>query len=350
MLFYWLLFGYFAVGTVVVRPRMGEHQSQSMTLKLGLLLLALAVGLRFEVGADWPAYKFMFSFAKYSDLDRALTIGDPAYQFLNWSVQHGDGEFWVVNLVCAAIFAYGLYRFASVQPDPWLTMVVAVPYLVVVVAMGYTRQAVAIGILMAGLAALQRGASVVRFAVYIAAAALFHKTVVVVLSLVIFASQRSRILNVVAGVAGSILLYDIFLSQSVEGFIRNYIEARYSSQGAAIRVAMNLVPATALFIFGRRLRFAPVEIKTWTYFSLASVAMAVALFVLPSTTVVDRLSLYLIPLQLAVLPRISYLFKSRVLGRALVLFYSGAVLFVWLNFAVHAEYWVPYRIYPDILD
>ena len=34
-------------------------------------------------------------------------------------------------------------------------------------------------------------------------------------------------------------------------FVRNYIEAEYSSQGAAIRVAMNLVPAT-LFLFLQR--------------------------------------------------------------------------------------------------
>jgi hypothetical protein len=212
--------------------------------------------------------------------------------------------------------------------------------------MGYSRQAVAIGILMAGLAALERGASILRFALYVAAAALFHKTVVIVLPLVIFASQRSRFLNILAGIAGSLLLYDIFLSSSVEGFVRNYIETEYNSQGAAIRVVMNLVPTIAMFMFRRRLRFTPIEMKMWTYFALAAAAMPVALVVLPSTTVVDRLSLYLIPLQLAVLPRLAYLFKARNLGRFLVVLYAVMVLFVWLNFAVHAKYWVPYQFYP----
>ena len=77
-----------------------------------------------------------------------------------------------------------------------------------------------------------------------------------------------------------------------------------------------------------------------------AVAMLIALFVLPSSTVVDRLSLYLIPLQLAVLPRVAYLFGARNLGRFLVVVYAALVLFVWLNFAVHAEYWLPYQIYP----
>ena len=345
MLVYWLMLGYFATGAILLRPQAGRRRGATM-LMLGSILVALAIGLRFKVGADWETYKFLFSYARYADLTRLLAIGDPGYQLLNWAVQRIGADIWVVNLSCGTIFAYGLYRFAMAQPDPWLAFVVAIPYLVVVVAMAYTRQAVAIGILMAGLAALQRGASIMRFALYVAAAALFHKTVVVVLPLVIFASQRSRILNVVAGVAGSIVLYDIFLSPSVEGFVRNYIDTAYSSQGAAIRVVMNLVPAIALILFRRRLQFGPVEQKTWTYFSIASLVMAAAMFVVPSTTVIDRLSLYLIPLQLAVLPRLAYLFKGQIIGRFLIILYSALVLFVWLNFAVHAEYWLPYQFYP----
>lgn len=346
MLPYWLLLGYFVVGSIVIRRPVPGRRSGSALLILGSVLIAAVIGLRYEVGADWETYKFLFSYADYADLDRVLKIGDPGYQVLNWVVQRLDYKIWVVNLACGAIFAFGLYRFAKSQPDPWLTLVVAVPYLVIVVAMGYSRQAVAIGIVMAGLGAIQRGASILRFALYVAAAALFHKTAVIVLPLVIFASQRSRFLNLLTGVAGSILLYDIFLSSSVEGFVRNYIETEYNSQGALIRVVMNLVPATALLIFRRRLRFTPIETKMWTYFALAAAAMPMALLILPSTTVVDRLSLYLIPLQLAVLPRLAYLFKTQNFGRFLIIVYAALVLFVWLNFAVHAKYWLPYRLYP----
>jgi len=346
VLVYWLMLGYFAVGSMLVRPPEPDRHSGTKLLILGTVLSALVIGLRYKVGADWEPYRFLFSYAGYGDLEKVLKIGDPGYQLLNWVVQRIGYEIWVVNLVCAAIFAFGLYRFARSQPDPWLVYVVAVPYLVVVVAMAYTRQAVAIGILLAGLAALQRTQSIIRFAVYIAAAALFHKTVVVVLPLVIFASQRSRLLNLLAGVAGSILLYDIFLSSSVEGFVENYIKSEYNSQGALIRVFMNLVPAIALLTLRRRLHFRPIEMKMWTYFALAAAAMPVAMVVLPSTTVVDRISLYLIPLQLAVLPRLSYLFKQRNLGRFFIILYAVLVLFVWLNFAVHAGYWLPYRFYP----
>jgi len=345
LLVYWLLLGYFAAGAIISRPLPGKRRGPFM-LMLGSLLIALTIGLRYKVGADWEPYRFMFSYARYADLGRLMAIGDPGYQLLNWGVQRVGGEFWVVNLVCGILFAHGLFQFARSQPDPWLVVVVAIPYLVVVVAMGYTRQAVAIGILMAGLASFERRGSIIHFALYVAVAALFHKTVVLALPLVIFASQRSKLLNVVAGIAGSVLLYDVFLSRSVEDFVRNYIDTAYNSQGAAIRVIMNLIPATLLLLFRPRLQFNPIDMRMWTYFALAALAMPIALLVLPSTTVVDRLSLYLIPLQLAVLPRLAYLFKERNMGRFLVALYAALVLFVWLNFAVHAKYWVPYRIYP----
>ena len=348
MLIYWLLFGYFGAGALLSRDLRPGERHGSLLFILGSTLIALIIGLRYEVGADWQTYRFLFSYASMADLDRVMRIGDPGYQSLNWAVQRVGGELWLVNLICGAIFAWGLHRFVRTQPEPWLAFVVAIPYLVVVVAMGYSRQAVAIGVLMGGLAALERGASVVRFAVYVAVAALFHKTAVIALPLVIFASQRSKLLNVLAGIAGSVLLYDIFLSQSVERFVRNYIDMEYSSQGALIRVVMNLIPAILFLQFRHRLRFTPLEMRMWLYFALASLVMPLLLLVLPSSTVVDRLSLYLIPIQIAVLPRLRYLFKTRTLGSSVIVGYGALMLFTWLTFAAHAEYWVPYRFYPDV--
>jgi hypothetical protein len=343
VLVYWLLFAYFAIGAML-SGRSGDRQA-SLPLLVGSIIIALLIGLRYEVGADWESYKFLFSYARYADLGRALQIGDPGYQLLNWIGQRISNDIWVVNLVCGSIFAWGLYRFCRVQPDCWLAFTVAIPYLVVVVAMGYSRQAVAIGILMAGLAALARGASILKFTIYVGAAVLFHKTAVVVLPLVIFAGQRNRLLNVLAGIGATFLFYDLFLSESVEGFVRNYIQTEYSSQGAAIRILMNVVPAVLFLMFRKRLQYGPAEQRIWFLFSMASLSMPLLLAVLPSSTVVDRLALYLIPMQIAVLPRLQYLFAGQ-FGRALVVAYSALVLFVWLNFAAHADAWLPYRIYP----
>lgn len=347
MLFYWLLLAYFIAGAATNRESTSaRHERTPVLLLAGGMVVWLAIGLRYQVGADWDNYRFLFSWAGYADFDRAMRIGDPAFQFINWSVQRLGGRFWMVNLLCASAFTWGLFRFARSQPAPWLCLVVAVPYLVVVVAMGYTRQAAAIGIVMAGIAALIRGGSIFRFALYVAAAALFHKTAVAVLPLAIFSAPRNRALNALAGLAGLLLLWDIFLADSVEGFVQNYVRTEYSSQGAAIRVSMNFVPAALLFLFRRRFPFNEQERKLWTYFGLVALVMPALLFIVPSSTAIDRISLYLIPLQLAVLPQLVHVFRSEAMGKTVVIAYSAAVLLIWLNFAAHAQYWVPYRIYP----
>src|SRR5215210_7571180 len=160
---YWILLAYFAGGALLSDDARRGESRISTALLIGGIIIALMVGLRYEVGADWPTYKILFSYAAYADLGRMLSIGDPAYQLLSWTVRRIGVEIWLVNLVCGTIFAWGLLRFASVQPNPWLAVLVAVPYLVTVVAMGYTRQATAIGILLAGLAAVHRGATTFRF-------------------------------------------------------------------------------------------------------------------------------------------------------------------------------------------
>jgi hypothetical protein len=187
---------------------------------------------------------------------------------------------------------------------------------------------------------------VLRFALYVGAAALFHKTAVVAFPLVALASRHNRVLNLLLGAATSLLFYDLFLGDSMEDFVENYIEAEYSSQGAAIRVVMSIIPASVFFIFQNRLKFAPDEKLIWRNFSLAAFGLLALLIVLPSSTVVDRLALYIIPLQLAVLSRVSSTIFSPIIGKTVIIVYSFAVQFVWLNYAAHAEYWLPYRLYP----
>ena len=346
MLVYWLLFAYFAAGALNETPRRSVSSGSNALLVVGALLIAVLIGLRYDVGADWQAYKFMFAYARLTDIGRALEIGDPGYQLLNWGVQNLGGEIWLVNLVCGLLFARGLLRFAQVQSSPWLAVLVAVPYMVVVVAMGYSRQAVALGILMAGLASMKRSGSVPRFLVYVAAAALFHKTAVVAFPLVALASRRNRTINVFVAVTASILLYDIFLGESMEQFVDNYIEAEYSSQGAAIRVGMSVIPAAIFLLLQDRFGFSVEERLMWRNFSLAAFGFLVLLFTLPSSTAVDRLALYVMPLQLAVLARMPGTIMNATLGKFVIIAYCLAVEFVWLNFAAHSEHWVPYQFYP----
>lgn len=347
MLIYWVLFCYFAFGAALSV----DYQRGKMlppALLFGAAATCVIIGLRYKVGGDWDTYELWFKFAKYTTFDRLLSYGDPAYQLLNWLTSQLGGEIWLVNLICAIAFTWGLFRFCHAQPDPWLAVLVSIPYLVIVVAMGYTRQAVALGILMGALATKNHDLSVVRYAFHTAIASTFHKTAVITFPLVAVLGQRNRVTNLLMAAAAGILLYDLFLSNSMDTFIRNYIMVRYASQGAAIRVAMNFLAAIAFLVFRNRLQFSPFERKIWRNFSLAAVGLVILFLAIPSSTAVDRISLYLIPLQIAVISRIPAALGTPLVGKALIIAYAGIVQFVWLNFAQHSRYWVPYHFYPIV--
>lgn len=359
MLAYWLLFAFFALGAMFAAPNQARvHEAPDGTIRksaytpfnylflLGAAATILLIGMRYRVGADWWNYLGIFRGMQRFTLPAALALGDPGYQFFNWAAHYFGLQVWAVNLVAAAFFGWGLYRLCSVQPSPWLAFAVAVPYMVLVVAMGYTRQSMALGVLMAGLARQTRGGSVLNFAIYVAVAALFHKTAVVIFPLVAISSRGNRVVNFLILIFTSVWLYTFFLGDAMDQFVVAYIDRGYDSQGAGVRIAMNLVPAILLWVFRDRLGFERDEYRTWRNFALAAFAFTIALFISSSSTAVDRMSLYLMPLQIAVLTRVALLGQSRLPGTVAVLVYLFTVQFVWLNFADHARYWVPYQFYP----
>ena len=147
-------------------------------------------------------------------------------------------------------------------------------------------------------------------------------------------------------------MYYFYLEGTADSLIRNYLEAQYTSEGGAIRIAMNAVPAILFMAYRKRFRLDRTEQLLWTWISLFALACVPILVVSPSSTAVDRVALYFIPLQIYVfsrLPNAIWRGKHRLQVQGLVVLYYGLVLFVWLNFATHSEYWIPYRFYPLVL-
>jgi hypothetical protein len=347
---YWLLFTLCAAGAVQYR-RLEHRSRQGGPLLIAVAIITLLmIGLRYEVGGDWVNYEYIFDFARYQDVQDVLGRSDPGYGLLNWAVKHAGLDIWVINLVCAVFFTWGLTKFIRTQPNPWLALLVAVPYLVIVVAMGYTRQAVAIGFILVGIARLQTRQSMLEFGFYILLAAAFHKTAIIVLPLVAFAATRNRYLMIGLAALTGAMLYYLFLNAAIDRLMENYVTQEYDSQGAAIRVAMNLPPAALFLLFQKRFGLSDFDRKLWRNFALAAFAALVLLMMLNSSTVVDRLALYLIPLQLVVFARLPTVFahggKESGPFTLLVIGYSALVQFVWLTSAANADYWLPYKVYP----
>jgi hypothetical protein len=312
------------------------------------LVLALLIGYRYEVGGDWGAYLGHYEGNYYLSFWDAVRRYDPAHGAINWLSYRMDWGVYGTNLIYGAIFSLGLIAFGRAQPRPLLALAVAVPYLVVVVAMGYSRQGVAIGLAFFALLALAER-NTVKFVVFVAIAAMFHKTAVVLIPIAALASTKNRIWTAAWVGATGVLFYFLYLEEAAESLVSGYIEAKYSSEGGAIRVAMNAVPGLLFLLNRKNFRLDKAELALWTWISLIAVLFVPILIVSPSSTAVDRVALYFIPLQMYVfsrLPDALWHGKHRLAVRGGVVAYYGLVMFVWLTFGAHAKYWLPYQFYP----
>lgn len=342
---YWFLFGTAAWLAVTRVPTEGvPTRNWPGWWRLIFALLVLMIGLRHEVGGDWGQYAERIINVDYETLTGR---GDPAYSLLNWLGAYTGMGVYLANTVCAAVFSYGLVVFCRAQPRPWLALLVAVPYFVIVVAMGYTRQSAALGLVMLGLVALSES-KLAHFVVYVALAATFHKSAVILMPLAVLAGNRHAYLTAIWVGLSSAGSYVVILRDSVATLNDNYMLAHYQSEGAAVRVAMNVAPAVIFLGFRRRFAMSQQDRKFWIWMSLGALVLVVWLAVSPSSTAVDRVALYWIPLQLFVLSRLPDA-MGKAHSRATLLWiaaYCGAVQFVWLGFASHAMYWLPYQFYP----
>jgi len=358
MLVYWLIFGFVAFMAITRRQTaqtynngLNHYSTSSRRLSwfgLAFVVLVLTIGLRFEVGGDWGSYLPYVERARWNTLAESLSRGDPAYEFLNWLGANWFGGIYFVNAACAAFFVWGLLAFCKNQPRPWLALLVSIPYLVTVVAMGYTRQGIAIGIAMLALVALQQG-SIRKYLLYIAFAALFHKSAVILMPLAILFSSKNRWFVMISVSFVSYITYIFLLADSVQQLTSGYIDAQYDSAGALIRVTMNALPAIIFLFYRKRFKLEPAQSKFWVWVSYIAIALLFALYISPSSTAVDRVALYFIPIQLFVLSRLPDAIATNRNSQVWVLAvvgYSAAVLFVWLFFATHSRFWLPYQFYP----
>lgn len=353
MLPYWLLFTlvvYFAITDTRLKSHRVHRANWPVQWQMVFFVIVLMVGLRHEVGMDWGTYIIHVESTMGISLFQALTQTDPAYGFLNWIGGYWGGIY-LVNTICAVLFAWGLVVFCRAQPLPWIALIVALPFLVIVVAMGYTRQGVAIGIAMLALVKLEKG-RVLPFIFWIGIAALFHKSAVILAPLALLARTNRKLGMVVWTIGVTIGFFVLLLQESVAGLKAEYLGGEYQSSGAGIRVVMTVLPALLFLVFRNRFPAEKEQKRFWTFAAVSALILVPLLYWSPSSTAVDRVALYLIPLQLFVWARVPIVFANSIVGKkaliGLIIAYSGVVLMVWLLFAVNAVAWLPYKLYPWI--
>ncbi|MCC6274529.1 MAG: EpsG family protein [Leptospiraceae bacterium] len=335
--------------------------------------LILFIGFRNEIGGDWLAYVDGYPDFRTASVDEAFNLnsddlGYSATRLFFGRLDHywNDGrslsiigydgyarligrDIFFTNLFCAAIFSIGLLRFCNVLPFPWLGLVVSVPYLIIVVAMGYTRQAVSIGFIMWGMVDLLKY-RYFKFLIAIFFAILFHKPALILMAFTIFINKSKkdfrRKIFAMAVISPAMIL--IFLVR-FDHFYNNYYASPTNaglSYGGGFRIAILLVSVVLFLFFRKSWKKIFPDSNLWLAFCGFSFILIFLFSSFPVAT--DRVALYLYPFQLIVFGRLPMLIRDN-LNRTLFVFgvilFHATILFTWLIFAVHSEWWLPYQNY-----
>lgn len=345
MLVYWSMFLLPVIALIL--PLRGSTSVRCISYLLIGIYYTILIGLRYEVGGDWSAYLEHYQSASGMALFDYLSImgwRDPAYYIINWLANVIGGGIYLVNLACGAIAVSGLIIFCRKMPLAWLGIAIGVPYYLIVVSMGYTRQSAAIGLFMMALSQFL-DQNVWRCLLLLVLAAAFHISALIMLPVFALSySDRSRLRLWIAAV-GVVVLFGLIFAQRIAALWNIYVlSGLLHSEGGLIRVMMSALPGLLLIIFNRKLLLDETHPKLWIV--MAIVALICVPLVNFFSTAIDRIALYLIPLQIFVFTRLHRILTNRHLRIAMVLmviFYYAAVLWVWLNFATHSEEWIPYQ-------
>jgi hypothetical protein len=343
---YWLMFA-LPIFALASPARASRGVRKFAWFAIGFLF-AVLIGLRHQVGGDWFNYIEHYYLAAHRSFLDALRTNDPGYAALNWLSAQIGGDVYFVNMVAAIVVMLGVTTFTRRQPLDWLALAVAVPYLLVVVAMGYSRQSIALGFELLALNALSEDRKM-RFALLVICGALFHKTAIVLLPIAALASAQGRLWTAIWIAATTAVATQLLLTERSGQLWSTYVTQQMESQGAYIRVVMNAIPAAIFLLWRRQFSLRASDEKLWTWIAVFSLIMVP--LVSQASTAVDRMSLYFIPIQLFVFSRLPLLSRSldtQAMITGGIAVYYGAVMFVWLVYATHARYWVPYQMFPFV--
>jgi hypothetical protein len=365
MIIYFLLFFVVAILAISNMRPTEDVLDKNFSLLLSpssflfFICLVVFIGLRHETGGDWGNYLYQLQKASLMELNQLITFGqDPLYQVIksyaasftceynNSECAFNEGGLQFLNTVCAIFFCYGLMVFCMHQPRPWLALCVAVPYLIIVVGIGYTRQAAALGFIMLALTAMSHG-RLFQYCIWILVGATIHKTALIMLPFMIFGIKKNKTLILIAGTTFGLLLYYFFFIEVIALLTQNYLGTQYNSAGALIRLVMNAIPAIIFLSFRNSFALNRAAKDFWTGVSILALVLLSLYFISPSSTAVDRMGLYLIPLQLFVMSRLPDVFGTfgarNPIINYLIIMYSLLILITWIFFSTNAANWIPYK-------
>ena len=321
---------------------------------LTIIVFIIFVGLRGDMN-DYYLYLERFNLFKTIPinnlLDHNVKVGDSGYDFLNWIIGRLGLDFVFVNLIGAILLMYALNKFAMRQPNPWLTLIIAFPYIIVVLGMAMTRQSFAFAFIILSIISLSDERKK-TFIFFIACASVFHISACFIIFLLFLSDYRMKPTITFMALFGITVFFIMNYGRFAHLYFIYIGEGQHmDSLGIWFRFALNCFASIILLRYSNLLTQNLTERRIYKWLSIFTILILPIAFI--STTFVDRVIIYFMPVQLFVFSRITFLtsrvFLKRLLASSVFCTYC-AVLFVWLEFAWSAAAWLPYRMFFNNLN
>lgn len=308
--------------------------------------MAILMGLRFEVGGDWENYLNYHIVAAQQTFSEYAWVNDLGYTAVEWPLAQLGLGVWSINLVCASLLVTGICLLASTLRYRNLFFLSAMPYLLIVVGMGYTRQSAAIGLVCIAIYFSFKERR--KLSLFFAILSLFyHKSAAIGIAPLLLVYSKKKWKAILLITISSPVLIILILLQELERVQQQFFEISLSSAGAFIRVIQIFLCGIWYLVFLRK-RELEGRRSLLTTLSVFSILFMIGLAITPSTTVIDRLALYLLPFQCYVLAKMPEGFLkggNRTLAYIAAITINLAIFGVWMTTADQLDYWIPYQNY-----
>ena len=343
-----------------------------------IFIFIFLFGFRDEIGGDWWVYEKNFDMIKNIKSRDILTslgyqefipshydINITQFQYILSYFGKAEWPFQLIslffiklklpihfmNFFFSFIFFISLGYYVKNFENKFLALTIGFPILILIFSVGFVRQSIAFSFFLLSLTYLIENKKN-SFFFCILIGSFFHISILMFLPLILFVNEKiltknnflyGLIIFILSFICLFILyekiisIYNIYL---VNAFQTNLYDI---PTGAVFRVSLNLLSVVIFIIFRNKICKNINEYKVYSYLSYLFIISLIMLQLFP--TLIDRINYYLIPLQIFVLVKITYLSTNlnvRYLLTFCIISLYGLVLFIWLIFGTHSKYWLPY--------
>ena len=304
-----------------------------------LILIILIMGLRWEVGGDWPNY-----FNRYYDvesiLDKIQLNRDPLYQFVNNIFSLAGFKYPFFNFATSFFLIYPYYLLLKNVKYKELSLLILFSYCLMIVNPGYVRQAFSIAIFVY-LAMSYQKIPLPWMLFWCVIATLFHKSGIVSIIFLLISIQSFLAKIILIGLG--LLVLGVQFIEILFNKATDYLESDRYTIGAIIRLVFLAVSAIFYHsvVFLDYFQTDARTRKLLNYGTLIIFALCgIAIF---STTLADRFSLYFLFMIPIIIDGFLIKTKSSISYLIIAFVFSCWVPF-WVTFANNADDWLPFQI------